>query len=64
MLLLDLEGVSTEVITLSLEQVGGQVLGAVTVVEAQRGAESRGRDTPQGTLADNVSPAGLYQACQ
>lgn len=28
---LDLEGVGTEVISLGLEQVGGEVLGAVTI---------------------------------
>ena len=56
---LDEEGVGTEVVTLSLEQVGGQVLGAVSVVEAERGAEGRGRDTPQGALGDDVSPSRL-----
>ena len=56
---LDAEGVGTEVITLGLQQVGGQVLGAVTVVEAERGAESRCGDTPESTLGDCVSPARL-----
>lgn len=56
---LDTEGVGTEVITLSLEQVGGEVLGAVSVVETQGSAESWGGDTPKGSLADNVSPAVL-----
>lgn len=56
---LDTEGVSTEVVTLSLQQVGGQVLGAVAVVEAQRGGEGRDGDTPESSLADNVSPAVL-----
>ena len=56
---LDAEGVGTEVVTLGLEHVGGQVLGAVTVVEGQGGAEGRGGDTPEGTLGDNVAPAVL-----
>ena len=56
---LDPEGVGTEVVTLRLQQVGGEVLGAVSVVEAQSGAESRGGDTPEGTLGDNVAPAVL-----
>lgn len=56
---LDAEGVSTEVVTLSLQQVGGEVLGAVSVVEAEGSAESGGRDTPESTLADNISPAAL-----
>jgi len=51
--------VGTEVITLGLQQVGRQVLGAVTVVEAERGAESRSRNTPQRTLGNDVSPARL-----
>jgi hypothetical protein len=56
---LDTESVGTEVVTLGLEEVGRELLGAVTVVEAEGSAESRGRDTPEGTLADNVSPASL-----
>jgi len=56
---LDAEGVGTEVVTLGLQQVGREVLGAVAVVEAEGSAEGRERDTPEGRLADNVSPAGL-----
>lgn len=56
---LDAEGVGTEVVTLGLEHVGGEVLGAVAVVEGQSGAEGRGGDTPEGTLGDNVAPAVL-----
>lgn len=56
---LDAESVGTEVVTLGLEHVGGQVLGAVAVVEGQGGAEGRGGDTPEGTLGDNVTPAVL-----
>ena len=44
-LVLDHEGVGTEVISLSLEQVGRQVLGAVSVKEGQSGAERRHRNT-------------------
>jgi hypothetical protein len=40
------EGMCTEVVTLGLEKVGGQVLGAVSVVEAQSSAESRSGNTP------------------
>ena len=56
---LDLEGVGTEVVTLGLEEVGGEVLGTVTVVEGQSGAEAGSGDTPLGALGDNVSPALL-----
>jgi len=56
---LDAESVGTEVITLSLQQVGGQVLGAVAVVEAEGSGEGRQRDTPDSRLADNVAPAAL-----
>jgi len=51
---LDPEGVCAEVVTLRLQQVGGQVLGAVSVVEAERGAESGSGDTPESTLGDNA----------
>lgn len=56
---LDAESVGTEVVTLGLQQVGGQVLGAVAVVEAEGSGEGGQRDTPQSRLADNVAPAGL-----
>ena len=56
---LDAEGVGAEVVALRLEQVGRQVLCAVAVVEAERRAERRRRDTPQSHLADHVSPAVL-----
>jgi hypothetical protein len=51
---LDPEGVRAEVVTLCLEQVGGQVLRTVPVVEAERGAESGSGDTPQSTLGDGA----------
>lgn len=56
---LDAEGVGTEVVTLSLQQVGGQVLGAVAVVEAEGSSEGGQRNTPQSRLADDVTPARL-----
>lgn len=56
---LDAEGVGAKVVTLSLEQVGGEVSGAVSIVEAQSSAESGCGDTPESTLADSVSPAIL-----
>lgn len=56
---LDLEGVGTEVISLGLEQVGGEILGAVTIEPGESGGESRGWDTEESRLGDNVTPAGL-----
>lgn len=56
---LDTEGVGTEVVTLGLQQVGRQVLGAVAVVEAEGSGESRQRNAPESRLADNVAPAAL-----
>lgn len=56
---LDAESVGTEVVTLGLEEVGGQVLGAVAVVEAEGSGEGRSGDTPQSGLADHVTPAVL-----
>lgn len=56
---LDAESVSAKVITLGLQQVGGQVLGAVAVVEAEGSGEGRQRNTPDSRLADNVAPAAL-----
>jgi len=56
---LDLEGVGAEVVSLGLEQVGGQVLGAVAVEPGQGGGEGWGGDAEEGGLGDDVSPAGL-----
>jgi hypothetical protein len=56
---LDSEGVGTEVVTLSLEKIGWKILGSVSVVERQSGAEGWCWDTPKSTLADNVSPSRL-----
>lgn len=54
-----MESVSTEVITLSLQQVGGQILGAVSVEPGQSSGEGRGGDTKLSSLGDDGSPAGL-----
>ena len=56
---LDVEGVCTEVITLSLEEVGWEVLGAVTIKPVEGGGETWGWDTESSGLADNVSPSWL-----
>lgn len=56
---LDVEGVGTKVITLSLEKVGGEVLGAVTVEPVQGSGESWGWDTESSSLSNNVSPSWL-----
>jgi hypothetical protein len=56
---LDAEGVGTEVITLSLKEVGGEVLGAVAVVEGKSGAEGGCGDAPENGLGADVSPASL-----
>ena len=56
---LDHECVGAKVVALRLQQVCRQVLGAVAVVEAECGAEGRGRDAPQRALADGVAPARL-----
>jgi len=56
---LDLESVSAEVITLSLEEVGREILGAVSVKPGQSGGESWGRYPEECGLGDDVSPAGL-----
>lgn len=56
---LDKEGVSTEVITLSLEEVGWEVLGTVTVEPVKSSGESWSWYTECGSLADNLSPTWL-----
>lgn len=56
---LDPESVGAEVVTLSLQQVGGEVLGAVTVEERQGRGERRGWDAPECSLGDDISPSGL-----
>lgn len=56
---LDAESVGTKVITLGLEKVGGEVLGAETVKEGKGGGECRSGDSPKSTLGDNVTPSWL-----
>ena len=54
-----MEGVGTEVITLSLEQVGGKVLGAVSVEPRKSSGESGCGNTELDSLGNNVPPSGL-----
>lgn len=56
---LDLEGVGTEVISLSLEKVGWEILGTVTVEPRERSAEAWSWDTDLGGLSDDLSPSWL-----
>lgn len=56
---LDAESVGAEVVTLGLEEVGGEVLGAEAVVEGQGGAEGGRGNTPLGAVGDGVAPALL-----
>lgn len=56
---LDFEGMGTEVITLRLQEVGGEVLCPVTVEPREGSREGRDRDTEEGGLRNDVSPAGL-----
>lgn len=56
---LDFECVSTEVVPLRLKQIGGKIFGAITIEEAESGAESWRGDSPQCAFADNISPAWL-----
>jgi hypothetical protein len=55
----DSESVGTKVVSLSLDQGSGQLIGSVTVEEGQGGGEGRDGDTPQGGLSDNSPPSGL-----
>ena len=55
----DSESVSTEVVTLSLQQVSWQSLGSVTVVEGQSGREGWSWDTLGGSQSNSLSPARL-----
>ncbi len=56
---LDTERVCTKVITLGLEEVGGQVLGTVTIEPRECSREGGCRDTEEGRLGNNISPARL-----
>jgi hypothetical protein len=48
-----------EQVALRLQQVGGQLLGAVAVEEGQRAGEGRRRDAPEDGLGNDAAPAGL-----
>lgn len=52
----ELVGVSTEVITLSLEKVSRKHLMTKTVVEVESSGQSGGRDSEQDSVGDNGSP--------
>jgi len=58
---LNTESVSTKVITLSLEKVGREVLGAIAVVEAEGSAESRGGNAPKCTLGDDAGDCQYFR---
>ena len=55
----DTERVSTKVVTLSLEDVGGDDLAPVTVQEGKGCREGRSGDTPEDCLGDDAPPARL-----
>jgi hypothetical protein len=56
---LDLKCVSTEVVSLGLEQVGREILGTVTIEPRESGGESRCWNTEKSSLGNDISPAGL-----
>lgn len=56
---LDLEGVGTEVVSLGLEEVGWEILGAVTVEPRKCGGETWSWDTDLSGLGNDVSPSWL-----
>ena len=58
----DAEGMGTEVIALSLEDVGRDDLTPVTVQEGEGRRESRSRNTPENSLSDDTPPARVCQA--
>ena len=55
----DQEGVRTEVVSLSLEKVGREILGTVPVKEGQCSAECRSWDTSLDSERNHVTPAVL-----
>lgn len=55
----DLEGVGTEVITLGLDEVGGNDLGPVAVEEGESGRVGGNGNTPDGSLGNDSPPSGL-----
>ena len=56
---LDDEGVGTEVVSLSLQKVGREILGAVAIEEGQCSAECRSWDTSLDSESNHVTPAIL-----
>ena len=52
----DAESVSSKIISLRLDKVGGQVFGPIAVIETQGSAESRGRNSPQCSFRYDVAP--------
>jgi len=58
----DAEGVGTEVVTLSLDNVGRDDLAPVPVQEGESSRESRSGDAPENGLSDDTPPAGLCLA--
>ena len=50
---------TTEEVSLSLDEVGGEGLGSVTVEEGEGGGEGRDGDTPEGGLSNDSSPSWL-----
>ena len=56
---LDTESVSTKVVSLGLQEVCWEVLCPIAVIEAECCAECRCWDSPEGALANNVSPSWL-----
>jgi len=55
----DTESVGTEVVTLSLEDIGRNDLAPVTVQEGESCREGRGGNTPENCLSDDAPPTGL-----
>ena len=55
----DTEGMGTEVVSLSLEDVGGNDLAPVTVQEGKSCRECRSWNTPENGLSDDTPPTGL-----
>ena len=55
----DAEGMGAEVITLGLEDVGGNDLAPVTIQEGESRRESRSGNTPENGLSDDAPPAWL-----
>jgi hypothetical protein len=55
----DTEGVGTEVVTLSLEDIGRNDLAPITIQEGKGRREGRSGDTPEDGLSDDAPPARL-----